>query len=173
MLCESDECRKLIAEQLSDMADIKGSDILVRIEKSIEIKASSEKVWEMLAFDKAQEWMEEWKSVEYTSEVRSSEDKYKVGASAHITEKHASIEFDFEITESLKNEKIMWRSNKFSMIRSYTLKPTEMGTIVTTVFEYTSPYSILGKIVDKVGGVRIAKKEIEKSLEQLKNVVEK
>jgi uncharacterized protein YndB with AHSA1/START domain len=32
---------------------------LVRIEKSIEIKASPEKVWEMLAFDKAVEWMEE------------------------------------------------------------------------------------------------------------------
>jgi uncharacterized membrane protein len=146
---------------------------LVRIEKSIEIKAPSERVWEMLAFDKAQEWMEEWKSVEYTSEVRSSEDKYKVGASAHITEKHAGIEFYFEITESLENEKIVWRSNKFSMIRSYTLKPTEMGTIVTTVFEYTSPYSILGKIVDKVGGVRIAEKEVEKSLEKLKSIVEK
>jgi len=32
---------------------------LTRIEKSIQIKASPEKVWEMLAFDKAVEWMED------------------------------------------------------------------------------------------------------------------
>ena len=143
---------------------------MVRIEKSIEIKARPEKVWEMLAFDKAQEWMEEWKSVKYTSEVHTLEDKYRVGASAHITE---HVKYDFEITESLKNEKIVWRSNKFNMIRSHTLKPTEMGTKVAVVFDYTSPYSILGKIVDKVGGVRIAKKEIEKSLEKLKSILEK
>ena len=141
-----------------------------RIEKSIEIKAPPEKVWEMLAFDKAQEWMDGWKSVKYTSEVHTPEDKYKVGASAHITE---HVKYDFEITESLKNEKIVWRSNKFSMIRSHTLKPTEMGTEVAIVFDYTSSYSILGKIVDKAGGVRIARKEIEKSLEKLKSILEK
>ena len=146
---------------------------MVRIEKSIETKASPEKVWEMLALDRWTEWMEGWKSVEYTSEVRTSKDKYGVGATAHITEKHAGIEFDFEITESLKNEKIAFRSNKYKMIRSFTLKPTETGTTVTTVFEYTSPYSVLGKIVDKVGGVRIARKEIEKSLENLKSILEK
>ena len=77
--------------------------MLARMEKSIEIKAPPERVWEMLALDKAKEWMEEWKSVEYTSEIRTPEDKYKVGASAHVTEKHG--EFDLEITESLENEK--------------------------------------------------------------------
>jgi uncharacterized protein YndB with AHSA1/START domain len=55
-------------------------DILVRIKKSIEINASPEKVWEMLAFDKAVEWMEGWKSIEYTFEVHTSADKYRVGA---------------------------------------------------------------------------------------------
>jgi uncharacterized membrane protein len=120
-----------------------GGDILVRIEKSIEIKARPEKVWEMLAFDKAVEWMEGWKSVKYTSEVRTPEDKYKVGASAHITE---HVKYDFEITESLKTEKIVWRSKreraKPDMIKSYVLKPTETGTLVTTVFDYTSPFSV-------------------------------
>jgi uncharacterized membrane protein len=147
---------------------------LVRIEKSIEIKASPEKVWEMLAFDKAVEWMEGWKSVEYTSEVRSPEDKYKVGTSAHITE---HVKYDYEITESLKNEKIVWHSAgsraKPKMTMSYTLKPTETGTMVTTVFDYTSPFSVLGKIVDKAGGQKIAEKDTEKSLEKLKNILEK
>ena len=135
---------------------------------------SPEKVWEMLAFDKAVEWMEGWKNVKYTSEVRTSEDKYKVGASAHITE---HVKYDYEITESFKNEKIVWHSagsrTKPNMLMSYTLKPTETGTIVTTVFDYTSPFSVLGKIVDKAGGQRIAEKDTEKSLEKLKSILEK
>jgi len=147
---------------------------LVRIEKSIEIKASPEKVWEMLAFDKAQEWMEGWKSVKYTSEIRTPQDKYRVGASAQIIE---HVKYDFEITESLRNEKIVWRSAggraKPNMIRSYALKPIETGTMMTTVFDYTSPFSVLGKIVDKTGGQRIAEKEIEKSLGKLKSILEK
>ena len=141
-----------------------------RIEKSIEIRAPPEKVWEMLAFDRHSEWMEGYKSVEYASEVRKPKDKYKVGTSAHITE---HLKYDFEITESLKNEKITFRSNKFNMIKSYTLKTTETGTKVAVVFNYTSPYSILGKIVDKSFGQRIAEKGEEKSLKNLKTILEK
>jgi len=147
---------------------------LVRIEKSIEIKVSPEKVWEMLAFDKAAEWMEGWKSGEYTSEIRTPEDKYRVGASALITE---HVKYDYEITESLKNEKIVWHSAgsraKPKMTMSHILKPAETGTLVTTVFDYTSPFSVLGKIVDKAGGQRIAEKDTEKSLEKLKSILEK
>jgi uncharacterized protein YndB with AHSA1/START domain len=76
---------------------------VVRIEKSIEIGAPPEKVWEMLAFDKAKEWMEGWRSVKYASEVRTPEDKYKVGASAHITE---HVKYDLEVTESLKTRSL-------------------------------------------------------------------
>jgi len=146
----------------------------VRIEKSIEIKATPKKVWEMLALDKAVEWMEGWKTVKYISEVRTPEDKYKVGASAHITE---HVKYDYEIIESLKNEKIVWHSAgsraKPKMTMSHILKPAETGTLVTTVFDYTSPFSVLGKIVDKAGGQRIAEKDTEKSLEKLKSILEK
>ena len=146
----------------------------MRIEKSIEIKATPKKVWEMLALDKAVEWMEGWKTVKYISEVRTPEDKYKVGASAHITE---HVKYDYEIIESLKNEKIVWHSAgsraKPKMTMAHILKPAETGTLVTTVFDYTSPFSVLGKIVDKAGGQRIAEKDTEKSLEKLKSILEK
>lgn len=58
--------------------------ILGRIETLIEIKAPPEKVWEILAFDRFPEWDygEDPQSVEYTSEVHSPEDKYRVGATA-------------------------------------------------------------------------------------------
>ena len=51
------------------------------IEKSIEIKAPPEKVWEMLAFDRLPEWMF-FERVEYTKEANTPEDKYRVGAKA-------------------------------------------------------------------------------------------
>lgn len=98
-----------------------------RIEKSIEIKAPPERVWEMLALDRLAEWMDEFKTAKYTSEVRAPEDKYREGASAHITEKEG--EYDFTITESLKNEKIMARSKgKFVYTASYIMSPLEGGT---------------------------------------------
>ena len=54
---------------------------MARIEKSVEIRASPEKVWEMLAVDRFPEWDEgtqkNAKSVEYTSEVHTPKDKYK------------------------------------------------------------------------------------------------
>ena len=131
--------------------------------------APIEKVWEMLALDRLPEWMP-YKSVEYTSGVRKPEDKFRVGASAHITE---HVKYDFEITESLENEKITFRSKKYNMIRAYTLKPTETGTKVAVVFDYTSPYSILGKLVDKSFGQRIAEREIQSSFEKLKSILEK
>ena len=145
-----------------------------RIEKSIEVKATPEKVWEMLALDRQAEWMGEWKSAKYTSEIRTPEDKYRVGASAHVMEKHG--EFDLEITESLENEKITalskgkhkypWMGGKrATMTVTYTLKPIDEETKLTYAMDY------------KISTVDLAKgtlaKSIEKSLKNLKNILEK
>ena len=153
---------------------VHGGDVVVRIERSIAIKASPEQVWAMLAFDKAVDWMEGWKRIEYTSEVNTPADKYRVGAAAHITE---HVTYEYEVTESRTNETIVWHSagsrGKPTMTMSYLLTPTETGTTVTTVFDYTSPFSVLGRIVDKAGGQRIAERDTEKSLENLKRILEK
>jgi hypothetical protein len=60
---------------------------LGRAETSIEIKVPPEKVWEMLSFDRIQEWNEGYgeglgEKVEYTSDVNTPKDKYRVGATA-------------------------------------------------------------------------------------------
>ena len=54
-----------------------------KVEKSIEIRASPEKVWGMLALDRLSEWMDvaEVKTAQYISEVRTPKDKFRVGAS--------------------------------------------------------------------------------------------
>jgi len=54
-----------------------GGDVLTRVETSIEIKASPEKVWEMLALDRCPEWMDDLESSEYITEIHTPEDRYK------------------------------------------------------------------------------------------------
>ena len=140
---------------------VRGVDVLGRIEKSIEIKAPPEKVWEMLAFDRNPEWMGDMTtSAEYTSEVRTLEDKFKVGASAH-TRTHSGMEGDLEIIESIYNEKMTSRSTSGTTkgsIGTFSLKPTETGTEVTYVMDYKFN-SILWKILDKLVIGRMMEKE--------------
>jgi len=150
---------------------------LGRVEKSIEIKAPPEKVWEMLAFDRVLEWQEaykgELKSMEYTSKVRTPEDKYRVGASAHGIPKKKG-EYNFEITESLENEKLTHRLNgKIRALGTYILEPVEKGTKFTVVTDYEMPWGILGKILELLFIRRVTEKEIERDLKNLKSILEK
>ena len=146
------------------------------MEKSIEIKASPEKVWELLAWDRVQEWDEGYrknlKSMEYTSKVSTLEDKYRVGTTAHVTLKQE--ESDLEITESIKNEKITFQSKgkRMNAIIKYLLELVEEGTKFTYIVDYEIPLGILGRALSRMlkgSGER----DIEKSLENLKSVVEK
>jgi len=145
---------------------------LARVEKSIEVRAPPEKVWEMLALDRFPEWLDECKSSEYTSEIRTPEDKYRVGAFAHIIEKH--VKYDLEITESLENEKITARSKGMpvTMTVTFLLESVEEGTKLTYVMDWRG-LGIFGKISDKLGGEKHAEKGIEKSLNNLKSILEK
>jgi len=146
-----------------------------RIETSIEIRAPPEKVWEMLALDRWPEWMDGWKNAEYTSEVRKPKDKYNVGASAHITERNTK--YDFEVTESLENEKIAFRSKgtgggRVAMTVTYILGSVEDGTKFTYAMDYEMPWGILGKGLDKLGR-RWGEKTVEKESKKLKSILEK
>jgi len=152
-----------------------GADILGRVEKSIEIKAPREKVWAMLALDMWPEGMDGWKNAEYTSEVHTPEDKYRVGALAHITERNTK--YDLEITESLENEKIALRSKgmgggRVTMTVTYILGSVENATKLTYAMDYEMPWGILGKGLDKLGH-RSGEKILVKELEMLKSILEK
>ena len=149
-----------------------------RVEKTIEIKAPPEKVWEMLVFARIPEWDEgtqkNVKRVEYISEVNIPADKFKVGATANFLGKNDKLLFPCEITESIENEKIAYYLS-YSFVKridiSYVLKPIEKGTKLLYVSDYEMPWGILGKFLDKlmVG----SGKEIERSLENLKSILEK
>ena len=124
----------------------------------------------MLAVDRHLEWMEEWKSVKYISEVQTPEDKYRVGASARVNQKHG--EFDLEIEESLENEKIMLRSKELHFTVTYILKPVDGGTKLTWVGELEMRWGILGKALSGIF-IRMEEKGIQRGLEKLKSILEK
>ena len=151
-----------------------------RIEKSIEIKAPPEKIWEMLALDRWSEWqvvggigsMQIEKGVRFTSEVNTPEDKYQVGASAQPT---TYDKLTFKVTESLKNEKITYlieEPGRNSTI-TYVLQPVEDGTELTHLVGYEMPWGIFGKFLEKAFAKRMGEGQLEKSLEKLKSILEK
>jgi carbon monoxide dehydrogenase subunit G len=157
---------------------------LGRVEKSIIIKAPPEKVWEMLAFDRLLEWQvgfDKAKSIEYTSEVGTLKDKYKVGASAHGTPKKQgeSIKLNFEITESLEKKKISHRiyenifGGTFTVLATYILEPVGAETKFTYSGHYEMPWGFFGKFLDKLFIHRMAEKDLGTELDNLKSILEK
>ena len=53
--------------------------------------------------------------MEYTSEVQTPEDKFRVGTSAHVNMKGIGMgDFVFEILESVENENITWRGKRLN-----------------------------------------------------------
>ena len=151
-------------------------------EKSIEIRAPPEKVWEMLAFDRLPEWIEMFgERIEYISEVRTPEDKYRVGASAQgIPTKPGDDYCNFEMKESLENEKITyraWEETKYfgtlSMLTTYSLEPVGTDTKFTYEIESELPFGIFGKFLEKLFVRRWAEKTLWTQLENLKSVLEK
>jgi len=142
-----------------------------RVEKSIEIKASPEKVWEMLALDRWSEWQVgsflDTKNMKFTSEVHTPADKYRVGASAYPS---AHPKADFKVTESIENEKITYLHENSPM--TYILEPTDEVTRLTYVVEYEMPWGILGKFLLRL--LRgMGERDVEKGFEKLKSILEK
>ena len=161
-----------------------------RTEKSIIIKAPPAKVWEMLALDRLPEWEEGYgeglgERVEYTSEVNTPKDKYRVGATAQGTPNTPFGDTQhhicrFEIIESLEHEKIKfraWEKPKYfgtlSMFTTYSLEPVETDTKFTYELESEKFLGIFGKFLEKLYLRRWAGKQVEKYLKNLKSILEK
>jgi len=163
---------------------------LGRAETSIVIKAPPEKIWEMLAFDRIQEWDESYgeglgERVEYTSEVNTPKDKYRVGATSQGT---PNTPFEdpqyhicrFKIIESLENKKLKyyaWEKAKYfgtlSMFVTYSLEPVGTDTKFTYEVESEKYLGVFGKFLEKLYLRRWAEKKIQKELENLKSILEK
>jgi len=145
---------------------------LARIEKSIEINAPLEKVWSLITWDRVPEWYDSIRKVEWTSKG-----KMERGATVHVASDIAGVkgEWDAEITEYKENDNVSWRTTSGSVTIIYhaTVTPTKTGTKATTTFDYELPYSVLGKIIDKLRVHKAMEKEAERALQKMKSVAEK
>ena len=145
---------------------------MARIEESIEINAAPKKIWPIIRWDRVPEWMDIIKKVEYTSE-----EKETIGATAHWIGEAGGVksEWDTETTEWEPYSRGAWRSTggTFTGIGSMTLTPIDSGTKTTFVMDYDLPYSILGRIIDKLRVCKAVEKGTEKGLKKLKEIAEK
>ncbi len=145
---------------------------MTRIEKSIEINATPEKIWPLIQWEKIPEWHTEFKKIEVTSK-----DKYKVGSTVHeIIEVGGTIrEMDAEITEFTENEKVAWRTTggAFTASGYFALSPTKAGTKVTQMMDYELPYSVFGKLIDKLRVHKAIDESYDVALKKLKDIIEK
>ena len=126
-----------------------------KLSKSIEIEASPEEVFNFIIdaekMNKAHAGLTE---AEYTSKTPVG-----IGTTGHFVNKNGT--FDAEITEFVKNKKMTWNTIGASQVKvalSFILEPTTKGTKLTNAFTYELPYSILGKLLDRVK----VSKDIEK-----------
>ena len=144
---------------------------MARIEESIEINASPQKIWPVVRWDKVPEWMGIIKKVEYTSEETD-----KIGATAHWVGEAGGVksEWDTETTEWEQCKRGAWRSTggMFTGIGSMTLTPTEAGTTATFMMDYELPYSIFGRIIDKLRVCKAVEKGAIEGLRKLKEITE-
>ena len=161
-----------------------GSNILGRVEQSIIVNSPLEKVWELLAFDRLPEWDKQFgERVEYTSDVHTPKDKYRVGAIAEGIPKKPEDDYcRFEMKESLEHEKITffaWEETNFlgrrtlGMLITYSMESVGTDTKFTYELETELPFGIFGKFLEKLYFRRWAEKMIWKALENLKTILEK
>ncbi len=146
---------------------------MTKVTKSIEIEASPEKVFAFITdTEKINEITKGVQEAEYTSKGPVG-----VGSILHVISKAGGqqAEFDMEITEFEKNKKMSMHTIGASKVKTQTssiLEPTAKGTKLTRTHDYQLPYSILGKIVDKLRVSKDIEKSMEKQLSGIKKALE-
>jgi carbon monoxide dehydrogenase subunit G len=142
---------------------------LGKFTKSIEIEASPEKVFNFINDDKKLNEANKDVKVETTSEGPVG-----VGTTRHFVGS-AGGKWDMEITEFVKNKKMSSHTigkGDMKITQSWTLEPTAKGTKLTFFADYELPYSLLGKIVDKVRVSKVIEKSNIQMLENVKKALE-
>lgn len=146
---------------------------MTKVTQSIEIPASPEKVFALLLdLEKMNEALKGGLKGQYTSKGPVG-----VGSTSHMVGKVGNIEAetDMEIYEFVKDKKVSMRTigaSKISGDVQWTCAPTAKGTQLTYTIDYEMPYSILGKIIDKLKVSKDIEKNMERDLSNIKTALE-
>ena len=146
---------------------------MTKMTKSIEVAASPEKVFAFLTdIEKLNEIAKG--DVEFK---QTSKGPWKVGTTIHWISKQSGshMEADMEVTEFEKNKKATIstvKTSKLKLKQTCTVEPIAKGTKLTYIADYTMPYSILGKIIDKLKVQKDTEKSIDRQLMDAKKALE-
>jgi uncharacterized protein YndB with AHSA1/START domain len=119
---------------------------------SIEIAAPPEKIWPFLAEpEKVLQWYFLLRKFEYTSEQRG------VGAPLYCEERASglTIKLNCVVTEWVEKERLAFRMNSGTMMKSYeerwTVEAIPSGSRFTLMYQGELRYGILGKLMGALG----------------------
>jgi uncharacterized protein YndB with AHSA1/START domain len=141
---------------------------------SREIQASPEKIFAFAISERMNEVWGEWMEGKW-----DSKGPIGVGSIGHFDTKGTLASFGKlkgEVTEFEKNKKMTMHSTdakgRMDATDTFTLEPTTNGTKTTYITEYKVPYSVFGKLIDKVKISKDMEAMHVKMLENLKKAVE-
>lgn len=149
---------------------------MAKIERSIVIEAPVEKVFAFLTdFDNFVKLQPPEMEMEILSR---DEGPQRVGYTVKARTKVGKQvwEFDFETTEFVKNKIYAGRQKGGPMKKLESkdwFEPADGGTKWTNVVEYELPYSILGKILDKLKMRKMMEKGADYNVKMAKELIEK
>jgi len=137
---------------------------MARLEKSIEIKAPVEKVWELCA------------DVEgYPRFMETAKEIRKTGAGTYhwtLELGGRTLRLDGETIEIVEKERLAWTSSgDFVSQGSWRLEPTAEGTKLTNVMDYELP-GLVGAIMDRIKVSKEMEKNMERNLNNMKALLE-
>ena len=144
---------------------------MTKIEKSIEINASPENVWLAILPENMPQWFEQFKKVEWqTRQTHTKGSIFRV--SSEIAGEKS--DFDAEMIEVKENRKGIWHtlSGNINGVAEADLIPTESGTKLSMSMDYKLPYSVIGKMLDKIRVHKELDKDFEVGLQDLKYILE-
>jgi uncharacterized membrane protein len=149
-----------------------GEHNLTRIDKSIEIDASPEDVWTAILPENMPQWFEQFKKVKWTSqETHKAGSTFRV--SSDIVDSKSS--WDAVMTEVKENELGVWRTTSGSIngVATASLRPSSSGTVLSVSMDYKLPYSVIGRMLDKILVQKELSRDFEVGLADLKYILEK
>lgn len=144
-----------------------------RIEKSVKINASLEKVFALLTDRKE---VPKWNKL-IKEAIVTSKEQTGVGSTVHYVGEAGGArgEWDIETTEWVKNKKYATRttSGDLAMLATWTLKEVDGGAELTYEIRYELPYSILGNIINRLRASKDIENGMIAALQNLKQLSEK
>jgi len=150
--------------------------VLTRIEKSIVIEAPVEKVFDFKT--DLDNFVKTLPPETETTVLSRDKGPDRVGLKTKVRAKVGGqvLEMDLETTELVKNKRHVHRQKSGALKKMETtdlFEPTEKGTKYTAIMEYELPYSLLGKIVDKLKVHKDMEKSMDYMMKKTKELIEK